>query len=349
MGSFVHTFLCVVSASIATAACAEADDGVAFFESKIRPVLVEHCYKCHSGQAEVAQGGPAPRQPRGPAARGRRAGRRSCPASPARACSSRRWATRATSPRCPPRGRCRTRRRRLSHVDRGRRPRPAGRAAAVDEAGRRAMTRRAGFWAFRPPARHPVSRGQETRPGPGDDIDRFILAGLEARGLRPARRRRPPHLAPPGHVRPDRPAADARGDRGVRRPTRRPEAYERVVDRLLASPAFGERWGRHWLDVVRYADQIGTANDLFAEHAWRYRDYVIDAFNADKPYDRFIREQIAGDLLPPTSAERASRQPRRHRLPRCWATSRSSRPTRPSFAWTWSTSRSTRSARRSSA
>ena len=85
-----------------------------------------------------------------------------------------------------------------------------------------------------------------------------------------------------------------------------PRANERVVDRLLASPAFGERWARHWLDLTGYADQIGTANDIFAEHAWRYRDYVIAAFNSDKPFDRFIREQIAGDLLPyGTAQERA--------------------------------------------
>jgi hypothetical protein len=86
-----------------------------------------------------------------------------------------------------------------------------------------------------------------------------------------------------------------------------PTARERVVDRLLASPAFGERWARHWLDLTGYADQIGTANDIFAEHAWRYRDYVIKAFRSDVPIDRFIREQIAGDLLKPDSdAERAN-------------------------------------------
>src|SRR5262249_27725725 len=85
-------------------------------------------------------------------------------------------------------------------------------------------------------------------------------------------------------------------------------AHGRVVDRLLSARAFGERWGRHWLDLVGYADQIGTANDIFAEHAWRYRDYVIAAFNADTPYDRFISEQIAGDLLPHKSAEQRATQ-----------------------------------------
>jgi hypothetical protein len=71
-----------------------------------------------------------------------------------------------------------------------------------------------------------------------------------------------------------------------------------TVDRLLASPHFGERWGRHWLDTVRYAESTGKEIDVSFPNAWRYRDYVINAFNADKPYDSFIREQLAGDLLP---------------------------------------------------
>jgi len=74
-------------------------------------------------------------------------------------------------------------------------------------------------------------------------------------------------------------------------------AYERLVDRLLASPAYGERWGRHWLDVVRYADSNGLDENTAFGNAWRYRDYVIKSFNDDKPYDQFVREQLAGDLL----------------------------------------------------
>jgi len=76
-----------------------------------------------------------------------------------------------------------------------------------------------------------------------------------------------------------------------------PDAFAKLVDRLLDSPAYGEKWGRKWLDVVRYADTAGENSDHPAPHAWRYRNYVIDAFNADKPYDRFLREQIAGDLM----------------------------------------------------
>ena len=83
------------------------------------------------------------------------------------------------------------------------------------------------------------------------------------------------------------------------------DAFERVVDRLLASPGFGERWGRHWLDLTGYADSLGLGRRIPAKQAWRYRDYVIDAFNHDKPYDQFIREQIAGDVLDwETDAER---------------------------------------------
>jgi hypothetical protein len=87
-----------------------------------------------------------------------------------------------------------------------------------------------------------------------------------------------------------------------------PTAFATVVDRLLASPAFGERWGRHWLDVARYGESTGSARNLPYPHAWRYRDYVVNAFNNDKPYDQFIREQIAGDLLPYDSDAKRNEQ-----------------------------------------
>ena len=80
------------------------------------------------------------------------------------------------------------------------------------------------------------------------------------------------------------------------------ESLEKVVDRLLASPGYGERWGRHWLDVARYGESTGASRNVPFPHAWRYRDYVIDAFTHDKPYNAFIREQIAGDLLPASSS-----------------------------------------------
>jgi hypothetical protein len=133
-------------------------------------------------------------------------------------------------------------------------------------------------------------------------IDVFVLAALEKERLAPA----PPadratlirratldlHGLPPTPQEIDAFLADAR-----------PDAYERLIDRLLASPRYGERWGRHWLDVVRFGESQGYERDKPRDHAWRYRDYVIGALNADKPYDRFVREQVAGDVLTPVTRE----------------------------------------------
>ena len=82
-----------------------------------------------------------------------------------------------------------------------------------------------------------------------------------------------------------------------------PDAFAKVVDRLLASPRYGERWGRHWLDVVRYADTAGENSDMPVDDAWRYRNYVVHAFNKDTPFDRFIREQLAGDIMSKSGAK----------------------------------------------
>ena len=127
-------------------------------------------------------------------------------------------------------------------------------------------------------------------------IDRFILADLESRHVSPSCRAEPRALLrrvtldltglPPTATELDAFAADPS-----------PEAFRRVVDQLLESPHYGEHWGRHWLDVVRYADTAGETADYPVPVAWRYRNYVLDAFNADKPYNQFLREQIAGDLL----------------------------------------------------
>ena len=145
-------------------------------------------------------------------------------------------------------------------------------------------------------------------------VDRFILDNLEQKQLKPAAPSTA-GAAPPGHVRPDRPAAHAGGDRRV--PGRSFAPALRKGGRSSArSPHYGERWGRHWLDVVRYAES--TANDANAvmRYAWRYRDYVIDAFNRDLPYDQFLIEQLAGDLLPPTDFDRRQHPARhRHRIP----------------------------------
>jgi mono/diheme cytochrome c family protein len=150
------------------------------------------------------------------------------------------------------------------------------------------------FWSFRPLA-HAAPPDVRDRSWPRTPVDRFILARLERESLRPAAaadrrtliRRVTFDLTglPPSPAEVEAFVAD-----------RSSGAYSKVVDRLLASPSYGERWGRHWLDVVRYADTAGETADFPVREAYRYRNYVIASFNADKPYDRFLREQIAGDL-----------------------------------------------------
>jgi hypothetical protein len=151
-------------------------------------------------------------------------------------------------------------------------------------------------WAYRPITRYPV-------PAPRNDawsrsdIDRFILAGLQEKGLEPAR-------DADRHTWLRRVTFDVVGLPPTPKEIRdfvtddSPLAEERLVDRLLESQHFGERWGRHWLDMVSYADTIGVDRSIPAPQAWRYRDYVIRSFNEDKPFDQFITEQLAGDLLP---------------------------------------------------
>ncbi|HUS05963.1 MAG TPA: DUF1549 and DUF1553 domain-containing protein, partial [Bryobacteraceae bacterium] len=152
------------------------------------------------------------------------------------------------------------------------------------------------FWSFRPVRPHPVPAVQDAA-WPKNAIDNFMLAKMEEKKVRPAPpadkvallRRATFDLIglPPTQNELDDFLAD-----------KSPAAFEKVIDRLLASPRYGERWGRHWLDVARYADSTGADEDHRYPYAWRYRDYVIDAFNKDLPYDQFVKEQIAGDLLP---------------------------------------------------
>src|SRR5262249_38980287 len=143
---------------------------------------------------------------------------------------------------------------------------------------------------------------------PQSPLDHFILAGLESYGLRPA---------PPADKRtllrratfdliglPPTPAEVAAflADQS-------PNAFATVIDRLLASPHYGERWGRRWLDVARYADSNGLDENYAYAHAFHYRDYVIAAFNRDIPYDRFVHEQLAGDLLRDDPMNRVTTNP----------------------------------------
>ncbi len=151
------------------------------------------------------------------------------------------------------------------------------------------------WWAFRPVLEPALPAADPWTHSP---LDRFILAKLKAEGLAPApeadrvtfirRATFDLHGLPPTPGEVAAFTADAA-----------PDAVERLVDRLLSSPRYGERWARHWLDLVRFAESDGYRQDAFRPHAWPYRDYVVRAFNDDKPYDRFVQEQLAGDELAP--------------------------------------------------
>jgi len=175
------------------------------------------------------------------------------------------------------------------------------RTATAAPAAPAATGARTSHWAFQPltVARIPSVRNAAWVRNP---IDAFVLARLEAEGLKPAvevdrvtliRRISLDLIGLPPTP---KEVADFVSDN-------RPDAYERVVDRLLQSPHYGEKWGRHWLDLARYADSDGYRRDEFRPHAWRYRQWVINALNADMPFNQFTLEQIAGDLLPNATVE----------------------------------------------
>ncbi|MDB5336526.1 MAG: Planctomycete cytochrome, partial [Planctomycetaceae bacterium] len=284
----------------------QANDDEAFFESKIRPVLVEHCYECHSSKTKVPKGGLRV-DSRVALLRGGDSGPALVPGKPEESLIVKALSYTDSAVEMPPKAK-------LPDpvladfrlwVAKGAID-PRNEVPLVAQPGGTDPTKGRDFWAFQVPKSHPVPAVKDSN-WPRTDVDHFLLAKLESKGLKPVAdadrytwlRRVSIDLTglPPTPEQITEYIADTT-----------PQANERVVDRLLASAAFGERWARHWLDLTGYADQIGTANDLFAEHAWKYRDYTIAAFNSDKPFDQFIREQIAGDLLPyKTVEERASK------------------------------------------
>ena len=267
-----------------------------FFEAKIRPVLVTHCGKCHASTAEKLRGGL-----RLDSREGLRLGGDSGPAivpgQPDESLLLRAIRYRDEDLQMPPKGKLPDAVVadfeawiRMGAPTRGPgRPRRRRGSQSADLAKARE------FWSFRPPKKSGPPSVKRT-DWPRGDIDRFLLAALEARGLAPVADAGRPRLLrrvtfdlsglPPTPEELDAFLADDS-----------PDAFAKVVDRLLASPRFGERWGRHWLDVARYAESSGKTNFSYPQ-AWRYRDWAIASFNADKPYDQFVREQIAGDLLP---------------------------------------------------
>ena len=194
-------------------------------------------------------------------------------------------------------------------------PRKAGEPLSAEEVDliRRWIAQGAPYaehWAFLPPAERPLPAvGGEDRAWPRNGIDSWILDRLEREGLAPS-----PEADRFTLLR--RVSLDLRGLPPTPREVEAfaddpsPDAYEKAVDRLLADPAYGERWARMWLDLARYADSAGYGSDPLRPNIWRYRDWVIDAFNRNMPYDQFTVEQLAGDLLPePTAGASGWRPP----------------------------------------
>ena len=271
----------------------------AFFETRIRPVLVKECYGCHSSKTGQVRGGLLL-----DTREGTHVGGDSGPAVvPTSLDDSLLWnAINYEDYRMPPGGKLAD-----DVIDDFRQwiemGAPDPRDIQVDqvqgtisdadiESGKQ-------FWSFVRP-RRPQTPTVERSSWPRTEIDHFVLSKLEAAGLQPSADAKPATLL-------RRMSFDLVGlpptpeqARNFSRQWKKDpdEAIASAVDRMLESSAFGERWGRHWLDVARYAESSGKERNMTFPHAWRYRDYVIDSFNEDKPYDRFIKEQIAGDLLP---------------------------------------------------
>ena len=281
------------------------EDQLAFFEKRIRPLLVTKCYECHSQESDEVAGhllvDSAPTMRRGgdngpavmPGDLGRsllieavRYGNKDLQMPPDEQLAAAEI-------------------RDLEEWVRMGAPDPRRNATKIP---RRTidLAKAREFWSFRP-VTNPTPPTVRDSAWPLSDIDRFILAELERRNLQPVGvadkrtliRRATYDLTglPPAPQDIEAFLAD-----------NSPQAFSRVVDRLLDSPQYGERWGRHWMDLVRYADTAGENSDYPIPQAYLYRNYIINSFNADKPYDEFIREQIAGDLLPAENDDERNEQ-----------------------------------------
>ncbi len=268
-----------------------------FFEKKVRPLLVENCFECHSAGAKKVKGG-LYLDSREAVLRGGEAGAVVVTGSPEKSLLIKAVEYGDPELQMPPKTKLTS-----AQVDvlkqwvklglpwpQEAAPKAAGKVEVFD-----LEKRRGEHWAWQP-IKKPVLPAVKDKSWGQLPIDRFIFAKLETEGLKPE------------------PAAEKRTL--VRRlyfdllglpPTPEqveafvkdtsPKAAEKLVDELLASPHFGERWGRHWLDLMRYAETMGHEFDYTIHNAWRYRDYVVRAFNADVPYNQFVKEHLAGDLL----------------------------------------------------
>ena len=265
-----------------------------FFESKVRPLLAENCYACHSAEIETPFAG-LRLDSREAILQGGDSGPAIVPGSPAQSLVIK--ALRGEPVLMPPGGRLPdAATTTLAEWIRMGAPWPEEHVPAETEAGGFDLAeRKRSHWAWQPVQQASPPQVKK-RQWPANPVDNFVLAKLEEHGLRPA---------PPADRRtlirrlsydltglpplPDETAHFVQDDD--------PSAYDKLMRRLLDSERFGEHWARHWMDLVRYADSHGSEGDPAIPNAWHYRDYLIRSLNADVPYDQLIREHLAGDLL----------------------------------------------------
>ncbi len=286
---------------VALVPAAPAAAALDHFERKVRPLLVEHCHSCHAGKK--SKGGLL-LDSRPAILKGGDSGPALVAGKPEESLLIQAVKQTHAEVKMPPRNKLSDAQ--VSDLVRwvasgAPYPGTGEGGIAVAAAPGIDLVKGARHWAFAPLASTTAPKVND-QAWPRDPIDHFILARLEEASLTPA----PPADKrtllrrvtfdliglPPTH---DEIAAFLADES--------PDAFAKVVDHLLASPRYGERWGRHWLDLARYADSNGSDENKVYANAWRYRDYVISAFNSDKPYDRFLHEQIAGDLLPGQATE----------------------------------------------
>ena len=286
--------------------------GLEVFEKHIRPVLIDRCYKCHSETDGAKVKGGLRLDSRDAFLKGGDSGKVIIPGEPARSLLITAITYHDQSIQMPPKEPLT--KEQVAYFEQWVKlgaPDPRTEKAlttppAVADKGPYDWNEAKRFWSFQP-MKDPAVPAIKNEAWALTDIDRFLLAAMEARGLRPVKpadrrtliRRVTFDLTglPPT---PEEVEAFIRDES--------PGAWATVIDRLLASPAYGEKWARQWLDVARYADTSGCNSDYPVPSAYKYRNYVINAFNTDKPYDRFLAEQLAGDLLPAVSEAQRQEQ-----------------------------------------
>ncbi|MEY4102875.1 MAG: hypothetical protein RL461_77, partial [Planctomycetota bacterium] len=290
-------------------------DQLQFFESTIRPILVDQCYGCHSAQSGRARGGYLV-DTRDGARKGGGSGPGIVPGKPDDSLLIQAVRYHDEDLQMPPKGKLSEDQ--IKALERWvamgapdpreaatAKPKPSGGAPDAElptgELTKADIEKGRAWWAYVQPRRFDAPSVKDGT-WPTTDIDRFVLSAMEAKGLEPVKDAAATDLVrrvtfdltglppTPGEV-----------DEFLR--DKRRDAYERLVDRLLASRAFAEHWGRHWLDVARYAESSGREGNSVYPYAWRYRDWVIDAFDDNLPYDQFLRHQLAGDLLSVSGAD----------------------------------------------